>query len=435
MNRKQKNSSSRLLFAGLFVVAALGLLLYRVSQTVSRVQRAPLRLGEAVELGTPPAPLGDDRIAGKERLEALNAQRETAQSTPQTPQDLARFARDAAIAGDALTSWDALRVVIKSTPNADPVLWEALGRSEIQLSRFSDALNTFRKLIQLNPNKAAYHIGLGRAYRYLNRRAEAVETIEKATRLIPESDVPNRLALVQEFEEMGDINRALQAAQALQATNPTDLALQKKVGTILFRMGRVPEAYALFEAFFAQHPDDKDAKYFLAVLTADPLCPKRDLVKAESLFLEILQSDAKDARTATQLGRLYMDQSRWKQAAYIYITLLTAHPDTSSARLQLARAYDQIGDKKAAETQRAFGNRLAESEREESRLIAQKTNFPLDPQKRIALVNHYLSQGRYAKAMPEIQAAYSLAPKDPTVQSAWKSYYAKLGVAPPPITP
>src|SRR5205814_3592757 len=81
-------------------------------------------------------------------------------------------------------------------------------------------------------------------------------------------------------------------------------------------------------------------------------------------------SRSSNEQAFTQLGTIYQEQGRYKQAAYVYVRLLQLNPDSAAGRMQLSRAYAALGDQRRAAEQREIGGRLQERDQTFSHLSA-----------------------------------------------------------------
>jgi tetratricopeptide (TPR) repeat protein len=67
------------------------------------------------------------------------------------------------------------------------------------------------------------------------------------------------------------------------------------------------------------------------------------LDEAETIFVQLLDADGRDARALTELLRLYVRQRRWADAADVSARLATEQPASTEPRLMLARALLEDG--------------------------------------------------------------------------------------------
>ncbi len=424
----------RLLPAILLVVCGLAFLTYRAYQTLV-LSRPParLRLGENVPLTAPPPMPTDDSAALHERLQPLEQMRASVRAHPEDVGAQVDFARKAAAVGDILSSDEAWRAALRHSPQADPVAEEALGRCQLQLGLYTDALHTYQRLLERAPQEAAPYIGLSRAQSALGRNDAAMQTLERAARALSASDARGHLGIAAEFEQHGDLPRALAETQAAHASAPDNPDIAVSLAHLLYDLQRLPEAQRLLEPLVAAHPDNNRARRLLAAILNSPLNPHRDPAQAENQLLQALEQNARDPDALQRLGELYQEQGRYRQAAYIYTTLLQVTPDSAAGRLQLASTYARLGDARTGAQQREIARNLIARDREEERLITLRNQRPTDPRTHLTLARHYLRAGQLFKAFTELQSAYALSRGGPEARAELTALYARIGLPAPAL--
>ena len=93
-----------------------------------------------------------------------------------------------------------------------------------QLETWEDALTSFQKAVELNPDYAAAYLGLGIAYTMLGRNSDAVEICRKAIRIKP-GYAQAHYALGLNYLMLGDRASALEEHRILE-TLDRDLATE-----------------------------------------------------------------------------------------------------------------------------------------------------------------------------------------------------------------
>lgn len=419
---------TRLLLAALLVGIALAFLAYRANKTLTQPNKPELlTLGDDITFGPPP-PLTDDRQAVRQALQQVQALRTIAANSPNDAAAQLNYALAALQNGDLLSAREGLHAVLRLDKQPDPRVFDSLGDCELQLGLNQQGLQTYRTLVQRAPTYARGYIGLSLAQTLNGQREEAAQTLERASRMLAASDLSGHLELANEFERQGNLPRAFTEAQAVYKTASTDSEAIYAVALLQLKLGQIAEARRLLDGLVATRPEDSAARRWLATCVNSPLQKKPDPALAEHLYLEVLQRNRRDKETCTQLGELYQSQGRFKQAACIYTWLLNVAPDSAAGRLQLARAYTRLGDERTSAEQRAIAEKLLQRDREEARLRPRRNKRPADSQTRLALGRHYARAGQFARALPELQAAYNLAPNAPETQRELAAFYRGVGV-------
>ena len=433
--RLRETADPRFRLALALVVAALLVLAYRVYATLV-LARPPerLRLGEDVQLASPPDPPGSDLNAVRDRLPPLQPQSWRLNGVRQDAAALLDLAGKAMRAGDLLAAREILRSAAGSSGNPEPRVEETLARCELGLGLYEDAATRLERLLSKAPADVRAAAGLSRAQAALGKNVEAVRTLERAARAASGAAPADRLRLVEELERLGDLPAALREARAVLQSSPEDAEAGLTVARLLYLLHRLEEARPLLERLVARFPENGGAAYYLAVLVNNPLLKQREPAVAEHLLLQNVIRDPGDTRSLRTLGELYQEQGRHRQAAYIFIQLLQAAPYFAPARLQLARAYQRLGRTGEAAAQEATAYRLLARDRAEERLKTRVSQHPKDPDPRLALARHYEAAGQFSRALSSYQAAYVLASDRAKFRDALSEFYGKLGL-PSPLAP
>lgn len=133
-----------------------------------------------------------------------------------------------------------------------------------------------------------------------------------------------------------------------------------------------------------------------------------------------------------RLGSMMMEQERYHAAIYVYSNLLTAVPDSSGARLQLANAYSRSGDVENAQKQKEIARRLVERDSEEERLNITVSHSPTDYRSHFALARHYLQYGQLSGAYFQLQIALVHSRNSAEVKTELNKLFEKIGLPLPP---
>jgi tetratricopeptide (TPR) repeat protein len=138
-------------------------------------------------------------------------------------------------------------------------------------ARYTEAADTFRKVVELAPNNYHGYSNLAAAYLYMGRYADSIAASERSIELRPNRDAYANLAAVY-FSE----RRFAEAAKYCQLSlklDPNDALNWGVFGDALYwtpgRRGEAADAYqraiALFRSKLEVNPDDTDSLGFIAV--------------------------------------------------------------------------------------------------------------------------------------------------------------------------
>lgn len=413
------------------VLAVLGWRITHPAQNATPTSPQPI-LGANVPIESPPPLPTDDHLSVQAGLRQVRALQAEAKTLGNDPTAHLRAAQAATLVGDLLSARDEIQTAFTLNPQQHPpAIVDVLARCEAQLGLFSEAQATYRDLIARNPNDATGYIGLSRVQYLIGQRPQALQTLETGTRAVPTSNLQGLLALANEFEARAEILRALAEAQAVANAAPTDPAAGVTVARLLSKLGRLQESRTLLEKLLVAHPDDAMALSQLADLRLNPLLPHNDAATVEQTLLLAGQYNPRDPASFLRLGGYYQAQGRFRQAAFVYTRLLKSIPHSAVGRLQLSYAYASLGDRQTAAEQEQIAQRLLDRDKAETLLTTRRDARPTDPQARLALAHHYIGTGQFAKALPELQAAYCLSSGSAPIRRELAAFYQRLGIPPP----
>jgi tetratricopeptide (TPR) repeat protein len=420
----------RLLLVSLLLACAVLFASYRIRGTLSHPSER-LYLANDVTL-TPPPPLpGDDRLELKQKLTALEQPRKTAQASPNDPTAQLKVANEAMDAGDRLSALAGYRKALSITPKVDPAVYEAKGQAESDLGLLEDAQKTYQRLISASQESASGYIGLSRTLDLQHKRQDAITALENGISQVPVSDTAGRLEISKQFETFGDAVRALKEAESARAAAPDSVEAALAVVHLLIKLERPMDARAILDTLRAKHPENTQAKYQLAVAINSPLSAEHSPARVEHLLLEAIQKAPQDLPAYKLLGQIYQEQGRYRQAAYIYTKLLEQAPDSANARLQLSYAYAKLGDANIADQQQQIAKKLLARDQEAAALLVRVHTNPTDPEIHLQLAMHFVEVGMFSRALPELQAAYTLSSASPAIKQGLNLFYQRVEVTPP----
>jgi tetratricopeptide (TPR) repeat protein len=129
--------------------------------------------------------------------------------------------------------------------------WYYLGRTKYNENRFEEALQAFRKSLDLRPHNVLAGDGLGLSYAGLNRPAEAITSFESAIAWQENAAVksPEPLIDLGDFlNQQGRFDEALSALQQAVAIAPKNIRVHETLGKTFLNLNRLNEAQREIEA-------------------------------------------------------------------------------------------------------------------------------------------------------------------------------------------
>ncbi len=386
------------------------------------------RAGDDVVLADPPPLSGGDAAETRERLRLLDDFRTEYWARQDDRAYLVAYARRAAITKDLISAHAAYKGLVRLYPS-DPAYQDLLGQIDVQLGLYSEAAELFRGLTRLRPENVNGYIGLAQALYGMGQRDETIKTLEEASRSLLPADAMGHLFIGREFEKLINYPSALAESERAWRAMPLDPVANVLYARILNKLRRISEAHILLEKVVAAHPDNVPARSTLAQVLDNPLNPRRNPALAEHHFLEVLKRARTNTEDARSLGLIYMAQGRYKQAAFIFTLMLASKPNSAAARLQLSKAYAKLGNSTLGKAQGAIAYRLIDRDTRENELGARRSEKPTGVPQRLALAQHYMDHRQYSLALPELQAAFALAPQSPEVRKLQKEFDLRVGVS------
>jgi tetratricopeptide (TPR) repeat protein len=206
-----------------------------------------------------------------------------------------------------------LRALIERDPD-DATTWFTLGRTLLDLSRFTEAVDAFRHALARNPRYTAAHRDLGRALLEAGEVAEAARVLRSALDLARESGDLQTAREMETFLRRADRILGLPPSTPAAPTredaappaaerrdDPEAKALYRK-GFDHFANDRFDEAIALYEEAIALDPELAIAWNGLSLAHRQ----KGDLDAAIEAGRRLIELEPDDALSHTNLSILYM---------------------------------------------------------------------------------------------------------------------------------
>ena len=290
------------------------------------------------------------------------------------------------------------------------------------------AVESLKKAIQMDPNRAESHRLLGRIYLfYLAKTTEAIGALQTALKLDPDNPSVHQMLGVAHFRQ----NRYPEAIQALRRA----IELNPKVspdypyhpyydlGMVYLKQGKFDDAISCFERAVELDPDQIRAYYSLgnAYIRQGAIQKGAELIrKYESLKpymnlvsqLEIaLQQNPNNPERWHQLGRLHAQYGRFEKALTPLEQAIKLSPNNWEVYNILAVCHMRLNQLDNMQRVCETAVRLA----------------PDQPKAHNTLGMSYFLQRRYSKAMQSFTDAIRLDPHNPEFHENLGETYKRLG--------
>ncbi len=300
-----------------------------------------------------------------------------------------------------------------------------------QSNRSPDAERLLRAALETNPNDASLHFYLGQILRLLQRDADALLSLDRASELDPKLPlVWTELAkLHQQMHNTEGVESSLQRAVEFA---PDDVKLRLMLGEQYWRMGRNEEAAAQYTRAHQLEPSvaghvaalavcriatgqvDEAIRAFRDSLKLDPrntialanlgatLYNRGELQEAKSLAQRALTVEPRQATALATLGLIAKQQDQHDEACEYFVRAYQADPQRAETKLMYAWTMHIQGDAVQAQ-----------------RLHEEIERAPvLDTTTLNALGNYYRQLGNYDRALQFYQRAVTSSPSAATFAGA-----------------
>lgn len=269
----------------------------------------------------------------------------------------------------------ALRAALTIQPESPQALVD-LGQVALRQGRPDKAREVFRVASGLAPGEWMPRLLHARALMALKDFAPAMTVLTEAVAAHPR-EAPLHEARFQCALVMGEPQKAVEAARALEALKPGDANPLYQRGLALLTMGKLPESAQALQEAIQRAPAAVEPKHALAqVRTA-----QGQQAEALALLEEIHRAAPRILEPMLDLSRLYLAEERAAEAERVLRALAEEHPDEPRVGLNLSLALFKQDRKpealKALEPVKASGDAaLVEQAR---KLEAQIHGAPMRP--------------------------------------------------------
>jgi tetratricopeptide (TPR) repeat protein len=270
--------------------------------------------------------------------------------------------------------------------------YSSKGQYEKAASQYADALN-------IDPNYAAAHYSLARAYLHLRQTGPAYSEFVRTVDLQP-ANYQARLDLGNLLFVSGKIEKAQEQASAVMAAQPNNSDLHALLAAIAIKRGLKSQALAEIQRAMQLDPNRAAFHEDLALFEAED--PGRTAAVEDELRKSVLL-DPESVNPRLLLAALYAGDGHWTEAEQTAQSAVSADPQSLSARESLAQIYSRHGNQAKAE--------------EVLRQAA--SDFANSSPGVIVLADYYLRSGQPEKAKAEFAALAAKYPKNLSVQEGY----------------
>ena len=256
--------------------------------------------------------------------------------------------------GQAQAARGQIQKMLASQETAE--LHNLLGETEDKLGEYVVAANEYHRASELEPSEQnIFDLAdfLLRHKNYAGFLQRSLEFFRYGVQKYPQSEqLTVGLGVTLYADEQYDA--AVQTLCTAVDLNPAD----KRPFVFLGRVGKVsprllPEVRKRLEGFIRLYPSNAAANYYYAVNLWQRTKgePAADLARIEQLLKTAVLLDSHFYEAHFQLGVLYQDQQRYKDAIGEFKQTVMLRPDFTNARYRLVLMYNRAGQKQLAQQQ------------------------------------------------------------------------------------
>jgi tetratricopeptide (TPR) repeat protein len=344
------------------------------------------------------------------------AQEGTSRTRDANVSALLRTAQGALDRNDFAAAADALKQVVAAQPT-HTAAWFNLAYAYTRLDKHEEAVASYRKTLELDPNLFEARLNLGILLMQLNKPQDALEHLEKAATLKP--DHPRaHLYYGRALAFAGQSERAEKQYQTVLQLDPKLAVAYYDLGQLYLQQKRDQEALAAFQKAYESDPALSQAQLGMA-LAAGGL---KDPLNAAAHFEQYLAARPDDLETRFRLAHLYLEQGKNEQALGELETVYRVKRERPGVAVALGdvcarlkkypeseKYYRQalLADPADPDLHRALGETLLAEQKWPEAEAEFRTALKGDPRSREAgqgLATSLYSQKRYSEAIPLLEA-------------------------------
>jgi arylsulfatase A-like enzyme/Tfp pilus assembly protein PilF len=262
---------------------------------------------------------GTNRADPKDKIDLFNLMTEAREIT----RDETSFEKIAAM----------YRKVLADDPNVIDA-WFNLGNVHYRYRKYEEAIEYFKKALELKPDYDLPVINMANAYRRLGRDDAALAGYEHYLTIDPKN-ANVRYQVGEIYMDRGDVARAEQNFRQALEIDPREASAMNAIGVIAFNHGDLGTAEREVRAALEIKKDVRLAHYNLALIAEE----RSDWTTAEAEYKKELELHPNAYKAAFNLGRLYERQGNPGAQLASLKQAVDLNPDFAEGKLFLAKAY------------------------------------------------------------------------------------------------
>lgn len=209
--------------------------------------------------------------------------------------------------------------------------------------QIDDAIRTYRRALDENPEFADAHFALGYAYDKQGNMDKALMSYRQAVTLNP-LNADYLYSLGYTYERKKELRQAVESYEAALAVKPDDVDVAFALGYAHEQLGQYAEAIEAYKKAIELKPDDYDAYYGLATTYES----SGQLNDAFTTYQQVVTMNSENIPAYKTLGAISVKLQRWDAVIDIYNRLIKENSEDVDAHRALADAYKNTGRLKQA---------------------------------------------------------------------------------------
>ncbi len=238
-------------------------------------------------------------------------------------------------------SFPKVTALLRRVLTADPRVidaWFSLGNAYFKAGRYQEAIDHFRKALELKPDYDLAVINIAGAYRRLGNDAAALAGFEHYLTIDPK-DAYVRYQIGEIWLDRGDLAKAEHYFREALEMDDSVAPARNALGVIAFSRGDVSAAERQINEALALRSDVRLARFNLALLAE----ARGDFAAAERHYLEELELHPDSYKTAFNLSRLYEKMGEKQLRVEALKQAIEGNPSFAEGHFVLAQAYLETG--------------------------------------------------------------------------------------------
>jgi len=213
-----------------------------------------------------------------------------------------------------------------------------IGNQYESLNQFNEALTTYLKALEYDPENGALHNNIGIVFARLNDNEEAIRWLQKAVEIDPKYftawvNLGGVSAQIGEYEQAGQTYR-----KALSLKD--DTAIRYSLGKLEYELGNFTAAITEFQHILKQHPNDAQTLHNLALSYAE----LKNYETAKEMVQRAIEQAPDDFKNYFTLGSIAMYQNAYAEAVAAYLKALEYNTQNPEVYVGLGLALVSAGD-------------------------------------------------------------------------------------------